>query len=1695
MSAMTSATNPTSTGGGGTYFEQHVDALFLALLLVRAPLPILRDCQAEEVHLQAEHLGWKTDDVLIIAKNSAGEFYRLASQVKRQFRISEHDEACRKAFADFWGDFNREDFEPEFDRFALITLRGTNALLGDFQSLLDCSRASADVEDFMHRLGIDGFLSKTARNRASKIRQILEECGPTPTDQEFWTFLRTIHVLSFDLNTASAQNEVWAKALLASAVKEGNAVEKAEATWRELLELTAAGMPTAASYKYSDLPKSIRVRHAPIETQASQVIRSLSEHSSITLDGIKTTIGGIAEISREVITSQVLGALNESQIVVVSAPAGLGKSAVAKASLESLAKEMYCIAFRAEEFTCSHIDVSLQRAQIPVNGTELLGILSGQSRKLIFVDSIERLLEASVRDAFSDILNLARKDQSVRFLITCRDYSLATVRSALLEQAGLTCKVLEVPPLSDEELSQAVSVLPQLEIPLRSEAFKRLLRSPYLLDKAAVMNWSNTAAQPTNEQAFRKRCWDELIRRNSEAADGMPERRERVFEEVALRRARQLRPFVEVSDLDAAALAALQADGLLGNPPKVGSMAAPGHDVLEDWAIIHWINRRWLHHEQNAMALSLDIGEFPAVRRAYRKWLGELLRTQRAEATDYVFSVFCNLELPSFFRDDTVICAMQSPSSQTFLERHRESLLHNECNLLVRVIHLIRVACKDPPWWLPKVIQVPSELLVPSGDAWAAVLEIIHDNVDLLLPEQVPTVLGMIEDFSKLVDQYTLEPEGYRHAAKIGFQLLIHLDGYRMAEYRRRVLIVIAKMPRGDEVQVKNLLSEATSQGDKRGAPGEFAAILLEGVDGWNVARFFPSEVTQLANSVLRIQLDSGNQRHRRFRDPSDIEPCFGLVEHSDFRFFPPSAIRGIFLPLLRHHRKEGLSFTLEFINHAGDWYGNRRWHASRLEPADEIEIRLPDGRVVRQWGNSRLWNLYRGHSVGPHVLETALMALEAWLLELSEDESEDMESLLIRIIEASNNVMPTAVVASVCNAHPHKAGRVGVSLLTSPEIIAMDRERVIHEQTRLGMSMFPGSATNHLFEEERRKSSELSHRGDDLEALAVRLQFGGLRDQVIAVLDSHREALSQEVAQSESGKLWRLALHRMDVRRFRVIDAGPSETLPSLNKVEPSGDKDEKRHVLLEPGDMEPDIQEMVEKNADVVEHQARYYRLLNWGNAAWQRRSPSNLDVDDWPTHLRLARRCESEGESAAHLRGGPGMVAAVCARDHWDEMQPEDRVWCINKLIGEVERDSAVEDEMVRHSRGGHYADRYAAFVLPSILLRDVPAPQASQVESAIAQALTHAVEEVVQHAAQGIGAAMGCKFNGFSRVCAAAIAWQARCIQARLEEEHAKPVVQQEFASKVAREVIPKVRRAIILGDPTLDLAEELDGLNLNAWPGVQAARMLFPIFGAAVNSELAVKFHKQVATSLVDSWSRETEGRDRRFRQDLEFMHDAFGHVARFALKLDQQQALSICQPFLSAVDDHPDKVKEFIQDLVIEADSGSPKDCFWSIWGAFSDKILTAPWIHGIDSEHGRGKDLVGAIFLKNYWNQNVRHWHRLEGHGSRVYDLAARFPGSPVVFDAYCCLLYKIGESCLPKAFVLLAESLASGRAATMLAGQNTVFVVESLLRRHVYAEPHRLKSDPSVRRAVLSLLDRLVEAGSSAAYRMRDDFVTPLS
>jgi len=113
-----------------------------------------------EVHLQTERLGWHADDFLIVGQNGSCVYRKLAEQVKRMLTISATDDEFKKAVHDFRQDFkSTQCFSPATDRFALVTLRGTNTLLEHLVGLLDCSRTAHDETEFERLLTTPGFLA------------------------------------------------------------------------------------------------------------------------------------------------------------------------------------------------------------------------------------------------------------------------------------------------------------------------------------------------------------------------------------------------------------------------------------------------------------------------------------------------------------------------------------------------------------------------------------------------------------------------------------------------------------------------------------------------------------------------------------------------------------------------------------------------------------------------------------------------------------------------------------------------------------------------------------------------------------------------------------------------------------------------------------------------------------------------------------------------------------------------------------------------------------------------------------------------------------------------------------------------------------------------------------------------------------------------------------------------------------------------------------------------------------------------------------------------------------------------------------------------------------------------------------------------------------------------------------------------
>lgn len=1672
----------TATGGSGVFYEQHVGAFALSLLLVQAVPPVLTDCVLTKVTFQAERLGWRTDDLLLTGSRPDGVCRQLAAQVKRDFTVSRSDEDCRKAFTDFWTDFeNANVFHVETDRLALVVLQGTRVLLGGLGALLDCARVSRSSDEFAGRLTTPGGMRVGVAKYAEVIRGIVQDASPAAVDDvRFWRFLCAIHLLNLDLNTATRQTEAAALTLLAHAAAGGEGLGAAETTWKELLALVAEAMPQSADYRHEDLPAAMRARHSTVRSRSDAALAKLREHTAVTRRAVRTSLGAGVSLARSDVVTRLLAVLGRARVVLVTGPAGAGKSAVVKQATESLDDGCLAISFRAEEFAVPHLDDALRSARLPCNAEELRDLLAGQSRKILTIESVERLLESADRHAFFDLLRIAAAEESWQVVLTCRDYSAEVVRSSLLDQVPLPAEVFEVPSLADDELNEAVRRVPRLAGPASHPPLRELFRNPYILDKAARMSWPAGESLPADERAFRQKFWRDVVRQDDRAAHDLPSRRQSAFATLCLRRARALVPFARCDDLDREALRLLRHDALVELDERAEALAAPAHDVLEDWAILVWIDEQFALCQGDRRAFARQLGSFPAIRRAYRKWLGELLQFQSRQADGFVLGVVADGGIEAHFKDDTLIAALLSRSAPEFLDRSAAILTANGADLLRRGIHLLRVACKAPPPWLSH--KVPPIFLVPAGTAWPAVLKMVNAHLAALVPAQAGLLVGLISDWSYSVAGWAPHPPGTEDAADIAHKLLPSLGRHDGKDLLVATLGVIAKVPKGNDVAFLSLVERAKRNDRGDHVASEFAAVILPGMECAAACRDLPDAIADLAKACLLLPAARTRHRQRHL----DTDQYFGMVDHFRYDFLPPSALRGPFAPLLQHHPAVGISLVLDLCNHAGDSYARQDY----LEPFSEVRLTLPDGVVRTQWCNGRFWAAYRGLSVAPYPLQCALMALEAWLLKLAGEHPEVLDDWLVHLLSRTNNVAVTAVVASVATAHPRLAPKSALALLSSRDLILIDKGRLVHDMSGAGVSfkMPLADAYQKLYEGEREESAKLPHRRHDLELAALQLQFGPERERVQQLLDDHLAALPPAPEQSEGHKIWRLALHRMDARRYRVtaIDT------PAELQVDGGPPPPQRQPMLLAQTEVDPDVAPLVRDRAkeyEGVDHGAAVYM---WALKAFRREEAA---VDAWRERLSEAQTGPASPPSRS--RGGsfavdaPSYVAAVCARDHWDEMSAVEQRWCMDQLVGAVRRHADSDDIALVHSGSDLQPAGPAAYALAAVLAHGVDEGRRAEVEDALVVALTHPVANVVAYAAEGVGSLLAAKNPNLVFRYLRILVARAR----RDQEVHDLRNRHGPFDHREPEE-IPEDGRRYARSLPRSDApltTDDLPSLAPDNWVGKAVIGDALRMVGHSPNALVARDLFARLARA-IPAWGRHDHDGGTGRNHHLE--HELLRRLARFAIMLAPEAAVELCAPLLDMVASAPDEVAQFVTNLTGAADASDTPGAFWPVWHAFGRRVVAAAWVKDIGARYRAGDGgLVDAMFLSLHWKDGVLHWRHLDGHADGIDRLFTALPPAAPVFRAYARFLYKIGDHSLPGAFRVLADRLAAADVSTVLSDSTTVYCLESVLRRFVYGKPEVIKADADMRQSVLHLLDALVEAGSSSAYRMRDDFVTPLN
>jgi hypothetical protein len=1525
--------------------------------------------------------------------------------VKRSFTISAVDDECKKAIGDFWKDFKKADpFNPQHDRFVLVTLRGTNTLLENFVGLLDCARGAADGEEFVRRLSLAGLISKKSVHQCNELCEIVSKLEGTPvTAKDLWPFLRVLHVLSLDLHTSTRQTEAHIKTLLALKSTDLDPVASAKAAWDALLNFASEAGPAARSLKRADLPAALVQAYGEVGATEQRVLTALKSHTDFVLRKIRTTIGPTFHLRRPGIVQKVLAAIEAKQVVLITGPAGSGKSVIGKEAVAFLSREFFAFGFRVEEFAVAHIDETLHNSQIPARATELQAILGTQGRKVLMIESVERLLEKPTRDAFSDLLTLAQGDNGLGILMTCRDYSAEQVQASFLQAAGIDHAVIEVPPLDDTELQEIQAAFPSLAVPFANPALCEILRNPYFIDKALQIPWDAGRPLPENERDFRAVFWRQIVRADQNPADGMPRLREVALQELAVRRARALSDYVPAMGLNAAAIAVLKQDSVVVSPDTSALLVATAHDVLEDWAILQWIEEQHLTDETAFKALSSAIGPHPAVRRSYRKWVAELV-DRDAHAADRLFSAaIAQADVPAQFRDDTLVSLLKAPSASEFLTRNEAELLANDRAILRRVIHLLRVACVESPAWLADVRGHSSILSVPEGAVWATVVRLVHRSIGSFGPEDTLLLLALIEDAVRGVSWWAPDIDGAEHVSGIAHWLLPRFDHYMGGDTRKRILKVIAKIPKVDPARFETVLRGQIREGRRRDPVAEeFRDILLAGLDGAAAARDLPDVLISVALDTL-LATEEYLRAEPYGRSSIDIDLCFGIKEHLRHDFFPASAFRGPWINLLTHHPRKGLDFLIRVFNHSAEWYAHPRLR-DRLEPAWGVELTFAIGTTRKQWVNPRLWGLYRGMTVGPYSLQSLLMAFEKWLLDYAKSHPEGLDAVLLEILQRSDSAALAAVVASVATAHPHRSGEALLVLLSVQDYIEIDRSRMAGEhQTSSLTGLFPTlRAENKIYEEERKKSNALPHRKHDLEAAIANLQLGSLAPRVHAIIDRYIAALPAPDKRNERDLTWQLALHRMDFRQYDVADTQPAADETSAR----DGEAPPKNYIRLEPKPPAPEVQQLIDESTKSLGERNARLGVYMWGLQTFQREAGS-ADPALWREKLASAKGMDRTAEHPDNSRNAPGFVAAVCVRDHWDEMLPEENEWCIDVICSEISRHADQWGTIDRVQRFSMLADRPCAFVVPLLLSKTLTETQTPRVRQAFIAAVTHPIDEVRSYATWGIDNKFWVTNPALALRAANAIATEAALADRNWNAEEKKRYDKRRTPDSISAAAAEDVRQWFWTeGEIAADAHVRFD---ITERFGAEANAKVLAILGQVPKEPLAVVAHRRAGEVLVECWNREhdrsPDQRDRNFHREQAISD----RIQQFAMRASDADAEQVLQPMLDAVDRHPREVHNVIQGFTTSEDSNPNTPHYWFLWNLFAEQVKRAKWLAHLDREHPHGSEVLSTIFLTAWWKDNVRHWRSLEGYAHNVDGL---FDALPPVW----IVLYRIELAASPR-------------------------------------------------------------------------------
>lgn len=813
-----------------------------------------------------------------------------------------------------------------------------------------------------------------------------------------------------------------------------------------------------------------------------------------------------------------------SNWIIIDGDGGSGKTAFVKEWLEQT--EPIFFAWKLSEFNVT----SMQEVFSNYGNYTVYDFVdvfnTDTTRKYILLDSAEAIYEFRSRDAITDFLKILWEHKWT-VIFTIRTVYKENLKYTFKEIPGLKYKEITIPPVAIENLKNKLKEIGVL-IP-NNKKIQELLTLPFYLNEYIQM-YSEDVGKIATVMQFMKSLWEKKILGEPYQKDRMHIRRGNMMYQLTDYKVKNNSFYIRernIENPDEEALQFLIRDEVVVEDDKRRCFIS--HDIYEEWTWIHYIEELYEDCGNNLNTFFLELSDVMLVRRCFRQWIQWNLEDNRDDVLNFILSAIEKDWIGLKWKDEIYIAILDSKYVYEFLESTAELCFGNEAFVLKRIMYLLETTRK-------KYI-LENKLAVPTGYGWGAVIFFIYKNYDRINECNIDKkiIINILNDWSSNYHKGSV----CKYAGLIALKMLQDKSRYYKEE---DILIDIILGSSGELTDYLQEMFVVAKQGDRK-----YEELFIKAIttfSGLVLVSSAPEFVIEIARFYwLKSDKDRGYSNHYYWENIYGINPSY------DLKYNPPSAFQTPIYWLLHTSEEKTLNFVLDILNYIiCNYVKKMKEKENYTVPTISIDI---EGNLVEQYVDERLWSLYRGLGNAPHVIGSILAALEKYLLEYVEQES-DLDKIYDKIkliILGSNSVVVTSIAVSLIEAYPDKLYRLAYWLVRMPEIIMLDRNRLGKEETlRTTMEidgMFQTLLTQ-IYVEERKKAYKEKFRKKLLEHVILEYQIRNTiseeyKNKLWELLDEEHKKYADVVDEDERGIVFQRYYIQMDIRcqKFQKYQQG----------------------------------------------------------------------------------------------------------------------------------------------------------------------------------------------------------------------------------------------------------------------------------------------------------------------------------------------------------------------------------------------------------------------------------------------------------------------------------------------------------------------------------------------------------------------------